>query len=289
MQQLESLRTPANGARFFDTRDQAIRQPTGEIKFSWSVSDPFLFNSAFDSSLIHYDSDYRTPNADIDGRDSVPTASYFTSLEKYLPSTPAIVDIGCGQGEFVNYLRESGHDAVGFDPVLRISEPHLHRRYWDPSDEPADLYVMRCVLPHIPEPWTFVQSIAYSSPGSLALIEFQQLEWIIENSIWYQFGHGHVNFFSVADFERRYVVVDKGVFAEGEWAWVLIEADSYCPATPRACDIEEELEVLLLNRQVMLENARGLDCPIAIWGGGRQRNCASARPSRSGSHAAHSN
>jgi hypothetical protein len=55
----------------------------------------------------------------------------------------------------------------------------------------------------------------------------------MRHSIWYQLSHDHVNMFSIADFTSRYRVIEQGVFASEEWAWVLIdpgETTEYPPA-----------------------------------------------------------
>jgi len=189
------LVTPANGVLLSKSRNEALRQPTGLVQFAWNDQDPFLYNRMFDENLISFDENYCSVVNDIQGLTTVPTLSYLPRiLESHLAPNPVIIDIGCGQGEFVKALRKSGVDAIGYDPVLRRAESFLHPEYWSPAAPPADLYVMRCVLPHIPDPWNFLQLIAESSPRSLVLIEFQRLEWIIENDMWYQIGHGHVNF-----------------------------------------------------------------------------------------------
>lgn len=85
-------------------------------------------------------------------------------------------------------LRELGVEAIGFDPVLRHEDEFLFARYWDAEDSPqADIIVMRCVLPHIPQPWKFLEEIATHQKSALVLIEFQKLEWSLRNKSWYQF------------------------------------------------------------------------------------------------------
>jgi len=260
--------TPANGARFFDTKNEAKLQPIGQVQFAWNEQDPFLYNEMYDNSLIFFDENYCTVTNDIHGVASVPTLNYLPGiLERDLPPSPVIIDIGCGQGEFVKDLRRRGLVAIGYDPVLRRAESFLHPEYWSRSAPPADLYVMRCVLPHIPDPWDFLMLITESSPHALVLIEFQRLEWIIGRNIWYQIGHGHVNFFSAGDFESRYNVVDQGQFSNGEWAWILTDPGTFTRARSQDCSLTTRLQTLLDNRERMLRKAAAIVDPVAIWGG----------------------
>jgi len=126
---------------------------------------------------------------------------------------------------------------------------------------------MRCVLPHIPDPWAFLQLIAESSTRSLVLIEFQRLEWIIENDIWFQIGHGHCNYFTAVDFECRYNVINQGQFSNGEWGWVLIDPASFHAPVSRECLIASDLDALLSIRERTLHLAAKNSGPLAIWGG----------------------
>ena len=175
------------------------------------------------------------------------------------------MDIGCGRGEFVSLLRANGVDAHGYDPVLREPTAHLHDRYWTPQEPAADVYVMRCVLPHIVQPWTFLREMGDAAPNALVLIEFQRLEWILDESIWYQICHDHVNLFSVEDFIARFKVEDQGTFSHGEWAWVLIRAGSYTPPEARAAPYADRLDALFEQRAKTLSVASTAG-PLAVWG-----------------------
>jgi len=262
----EKFDTPANGSRFFKTCIEATSESTGTVALSWDFEDPFLFNPAFDSARILYDSNYCTEVADVNGVTSLPTLDYFPDVLQFFDQKPAVCDIGCGQGEFVEALRKDGFSATGFDPVLRHSTHYLHPRLWQPEDAVADLYVMRCVLPHIPKPWDFIQTLASSSPSALLLVEYQSIDWILDQDMWFLIGHGHVNYFDLRDFESRFTVVDSGSWAGGEWAWVLIQPGSYVPATHKDFAKSGKLRTLLAGRRNTLAAFKSQKRPIALWG-----------------------
>ena len=168
-----------------------------------------------------------------------------------------VTDVGCGQGEFVNAIRELGVEAVGFDPVLRHESKYLFARYWDAKESPqTDLIVMRCVLPHIPQPWEFLNQIATYQKSALILIEFQKLEWILRNKCWYQFCHDHVNQFSMFDFQSRYEVLLEGSFANDEWGWVLFSPNSQKRVMPNGCAQELEIHELFDVRTQFLSDVK---------------------------------
>jgi hypothetical protein len=261
------IEVPANASRFLSSAEAAQIQLTATVQLAWWPDDPYLFNSEFDESKIAHDASYCTSVVNIDQVVQVPTARYFNDrVVPHAGHAPRVLDIGCGQGEFVEALRGQGINAVGFDPVLRNEREYLHARYWSPGEAAADIFVMRCVLPHIPDPWQFIGRIADANPEALVLIEYQRLEWILECGIWYQISHDHVNLFTAQDFEVRFVVIDQGTFSEGEWGWVLIRASAPRSVEPRSCAVAEKLDELLDRRSSTLEAAAASDRPIVIWG-----------------------
>lgn len=254
---------PANSSRYFGDRDEALAQPSATIQLAW---DGHLLNAAFDASLIAHDDRYYTGVTDIAGAVQVPTLGYMDRIASHLEPGFRVVDIGCGQGELVEALRATGVDAIGFDPAVRRPTDHLTGRYWEPGDASADLFVMRCVLPHIADPWSFLAGIAESCPGAKVLIEFQTLEWICDRSIWYQLSHDHVNLFSVDDFTSRFTVVDSGAFADGEWGWVLVDPAGGWGGGRAEDSVVPAVESLLDTRTRVLRDAVDAGRPIAIWG-----------------------
>lgn len=263
-------RVPANSSRFFRNHSEAVDQALGKIHLVWNLEDEIVVNYEYDVNLIKYDSQYCTSVSAIGTTYSIPTLTYIEQVLQFVKKSPVVIDIGCGQGDFVFELRSRGIDALGFDPVVRSISPFLYSKYWEISDKTGDLYVMRCVLPHIQNPWQFLNQIADSNPEALVLIEFQRVEWILEQRIWYQISHDHVNLFSSNDFLRRYRVVDAGTFSNGEWGWVLINpSDSKKPGGGGAAIPEtysERFKELFIEKEAFLNGLRNLDRPIAIWG-----------------------
>jgi len=87
---------PANSSRFFGTREAALDQPTGAMQLGWDSEDPFLFNTAFNASLIYHDDSYCTSVVDLDQIIQIPTLDYVDQVVQYLSADPTIADIGCG-------------------------------------------------------------------------------------------------------------------------------------------------------------------------------------------------
>lgn len=223
------VRPPANLARYFSSQATAKKQPFATIALELDANG-FLFNGAHNPSLIRYDKNYLTTNFNLDNSPRIPTTDYILDLlnDNVASSKPVIVEIGAGQGEFVGWLQHAGFEAYGYDPALRTDGPGLFREFWNPTlANPAhsiDLIVMRCVLPHMNQPFEYLEKAFSHNPEVLVLVEFQDFSWTLENSAWWQITHDHVNYFSIGDFSPRFKILQAGNFQAGEWAWVLIGA-----------------------------------------------------------------
>jgi hypothetical protein len=219
---LESLTVPANSSRYFNNRVEAMGQPSGVVTIEWNEVDGYFHNTSFDEKLIFHDENYCTT----DSFHMQNSLQVFLDLhKKHLVND--LIDIGCGQGEFVKSLAILGFNAIGYDPVLKKQEGSLKREYFNPISHTnlnkREVYVLRCVLPHITNPWDFIDRILAVNPLALFYVEFQRLEWILENKVWPQVSHDHVNLFSILDFQRRYRILESGSYSAGEWGYALFE------------------------------------------------------------------
>lgn len=221
-----TFQTPANGSRSFTTLEVAKQEPLGSVQFCNDTLNPFIFNMDFDEKLILFDSDYNTSVADFSSKTNIPLLLYFNSILHHLPSDPTIIEIGAGQGELITELRNRGFNAKGFDPVLQKPTEFLFKNYFDPIEElnlACDLFILRCVLPHIKEPFVYLEKIFAQYPNASILIEYQKIEYMHQHKLWFNLGHGHVNQFILRDFQIRFNVIKFGEFQGGEWQWLLIK------------------------------------------------------------------
>jgi len=260
-----SIAVPANASRFFKDSAEAISVPTAVIQLA--IEDGLLFNRCFDQELIIYDDQYCTTVSALNIGYTLPILAYLDSVLDKFESPPRIIDIGCGQGELINHLRERNFEAFGFDPVSRTDSEFIAKSLWTPKDASADLFILRCVLPHISSPWDFLDNLFLANPKAKVLIEYQRIEWVVQERVWYQLNHDHVNLFQLENFEKRYGVVLSGDFSNGEWQWVLVEAnviiEGRADVTPNWLP---RILNLINDREEFLRMIVMLDKRIVIWG-----------------------
>ena len=215
---------PGNSSRLFTTYSEAITQPIGYLNFGLAPTNSMIINDAYNPDLIRYDQNYSTVN---ETQLSNSFMIFRPTLEKFFDSM--FIDIGCGQGEFVRKIREFGCRAVGFDPVLQNPSDGLYKRLFDAESltEVQDLsdhkvFIMRCVLPHIQNPWNFLDVIFDRFPHSLVVLQHQNFPKLISNGQWNLLMHDHVNLFRLVDFRDKYHVVEHSEFADSEWDQVIL-------------------------------------------------------------------
>ncbi len=262
--------SPQNCARYHETSRKARIWESGKIELGYTLENFYIKNLNFEKVKIQYDNKYFTTQCFDDGK--VPqTSIYIDNVLNHLDSLNTIFDIGCGQGEFVTYLRNRGLVAFGVDPTFRSDNIYCDKLYFDSLKHKADLYVMRCVLPHIPNPWDFLVDIMNCNPDSYFLVEFQNLDWIIENKLWWGISYDHVNLFTIQDFKNRFKVEMSGVFGKGEWNWVLFKSQKMNLKVPvldlRLVDKLELLSQYRIETLVKLkEYLNGSRKKFLIWG-----------------------
>jgi tRNA G46 methylase TrmB len=122
---LEKIYVPANSSRYFNSQKEALKQPVGKIKITCDTNFNFYYNSAYDSSLIIYDSFYCTSD-NFHLNDSI---KIFTPLITQY-QIKQLVEIGCGKGEFIKYLKNFIPQVIGFDPILESNNSYLIKDFF---------------------------------------------------------------------------------------------------------------------------------------------------------------
>jgi SAM-dependent methyltransferase len=254
---------PANCSRYFSSYEESLEQPVGRISLKMNLEKTYVYNSLYQEELTLHDKNYCTSNA---FQLKLSVENFLSTFKESL-SQRIIIDIGCGQGEFVTEMSRSGYEAFGFDPVLRSESDNLFPEYYSPdklSTQGNRIFVMRCVLPHIENPMLFLRNLI-SDAEDIVYLEFQRIEWITENNLWSQISHDHVNYFSTDSFNRDFEVLKTGTFAEGEWGYVCLKKGK-----SKSDAIPENLSKLIFMEEkipsMIQEISKHLNSPFAIYG-----------------------
>jgi 2-polyprenyl-3-methyl-5-hydroxy-6-metoxy-1,4-benzoquinol methylase len=155
----------------WDSRTTAMTAPLARIQLAYCNECGLIYNVAFDSKLMQYSAAYENSLHFSQHFQQWAQESAGRLVEKYRLYDKDIIEIGCGQGDFLEILKRLGNNRVlGFDPSYNSNKttaefekpavtiiPKTYSE--DFRDQPADFICCRHVLEHIHKPLEFLKSI----------------------------------------------------------------------------------------------------------------------------------
>lgn len=213
--------------KMFPDRTSALECQTGDVRLVQDMGTGLIYNAAFDASLLEYDADYQNEQA------------CSTIFQQHLGEVKAIIqnnfghrsliEVGCGKGYFLEYLRQAGYSIIGIDPAYEGENPNVVKaRFESTLGLSADGIILRHVLEHIPEPVEFLSKISVANGcGGKIYIEVPCFDWICRHRAWFDIFYEHVNYFRLADFFRMFGKIhDSGHIFGGQYLYVVAELSS---------------------------------------------------------------
>jgi len=268
---------PAHSVLLLQTREEALNYPKGDIALAFCQSCGFISNVAFDPTLHEYSAKYEATQA------CSPTFNAFARrlamrlIDRYDLRGKDIIEIGCGQGEFLTLLCELGDNrGVGFDPAYtgRTNEGHAQHRISFVKDFYSERYAgHRCdflcckmTLEHIQHTADFVSTVRRSLENqSEATVFFQvpDVTRILQELAFWDIYYEHCSYFgsgSLARLFRRcgFDVIDLTVDYDGQY--LMIEArpgdgkdEVVVEGEDDLGDLSREVAYFAQNQQLLLE------------------------------------
>ncbi len=280
----------------WDTPEQALAAPRGDLDLTICDVCGHVFNQGFDPELVRYAEGYEN------------SLHHSPRFQKYAEELAAdlsarhdlagahVVEIACGQGDFLKLLcADAGTTGSGFDPSFR-GEPisdriTIHGEYFGsrPLARPADLVCCRHALEHIDDPVPFLKAVRAALPADSAAVLFfevpNSLYSLRDGGVW-DFIYEHVSYFCgtsmIACFEAAGLRVSRTweTFA-GQFLCLEAHAGdvpagevsaSPVPAAPElgklARGLSRQVEELLIHWRGEFAKVRQAGGRVAIWGAG---------------------
>jgi len=200
--------------RVYPAVEAAIDAPTGRLELAYCRTCQFGFNAAFDPSAIIYGPDYEN-----DQRHSPAFARHLDAMVELVMrelASPrrAVLEVGCGQGDFLRRLAATVPDNVeliGVDPCFRSDHlPEKRIRFVAstldkvaPDSLPTVPWIAlaRHVVEHVQRPVEFVASLLGDRIGAgpdRLLLETPSFEWIVRNRMFMDVFYEHCSYFTRA-------------------------------------------------------------------------------------------
>ena len=288
---------PVHQNLLFSSQADARHLTTGQLSMVVCKLCNFVFNQAFDLSLLSYGAQY-----DNSQQFSPAFEAHLNQLVDRLINENGIrdctiVEVGCGKGDFLRRMtasEEFGNNAHGFDPayvgpdVDANGRVAFHRQFYssDCSKIPADVVVSRHVIEHIPQPLDLLANVwaaLDAAPNARVFFETPCVEWILRNQVAWDFFYEHCSLFTAASLTKAFE--DCGFYVHrvdhvfgGQYLWLeaaLSEREGR--AMPEFIGGEQFLSLAhAYGQRESGQNASWLDNirkqrrngPVAIWGAG---------------------
>jgi SAM-dependent methyltransferase len=276
---------------------EAAAAATGKLSITHCNDCGFVFNAAFDPGLAVYSPGYEN--------DQSVSETFCTYLDRIAdrvlgalaPGRPIVLEIGCGQGDFLKRLVGAPaarfNRFLGFDPAWRGGETsdaiEIQPRLFDAAvmreiDAPIGAVVSRHVIEHVCDPIGFLREISTAlamEDGIKLLIETPSLEWIAEHAVIFDFFYEHCSYFTrdtLAFALRRagYRVDRIETVFDGQYLWAEAALDG-APAPvepPRPIGLDRQIARLGRDAERHLARLRGAFAApaatgrVALWGAG---------------------
>ena len=195
-------------------------------------------------------------------------------------SRAAIVDVGCGQGEFLTYLAKAGPadegpSLFGFDPAWRGEDGQgpaggrVYRRLFDETEAldgaPADLIVSRHVIEHIPDPVAFLTTLRRcAGPQTRLAIETPDIDWILRTGAFHDFFYEHCSLFSLPALDRA---LARAGFVATRLERVFDQQYLWAEARPIEAEAAAPADAYQAHWQAVVARAAAAG-PVVVWGAG---------------------
>ncbi len=291
---LSRLQVPAHQHQLCDSIEAARGVVKGDLRLACCKACGFVFNETFDGSRLQYGDLY-----DNSQEHSTAFKEYTRDLVRYLIEergivNSRIVEVGCGQGNFLRALvaADPGNSGYGFDPSYQGPEGDsgeriaFQKRFYDRdcAQIEADVVICRHVIEHVPDPLALLRSIRAAlrhSPGARVFFETPCLEWILRNHVIWDLFYEHCSYFTVGSlaeaFRRSGFHADKLVHVfSGQYLWLeasvgdsdLLHDPEHGVRVLQLALVYGEHEARLCEAwKARIDNLRRLGS-VAVWGAG---------------------
>ncbi len=203
------------------TRQEALRAPTGKITLAFCNACTYIWNTSFQPAQTEYSPLY-------DNRQSIsPAFRQFlrrlavSLIRRHGLHEKSILEIGCGDGEFLRQLCRLGNNrGIGVDPAcpserndatqppeakVRFTRDFFSRKY---SRYRADLVCFRQVLEHVADPGNFlslIRTTAARKCGTAMYLDVPNADLMLEEIRSWDILYEHCSYFTRQSLRRLLV------------------------------------------------------------------------------------
>lgn len=209
---------PANSVLLARSREEARSVPSGTIELAFCPETGFITNQAFAEDRVDYNDEYESTQAFSDTFSAFHRRLANDLIDRYDLRDKTVLEIGCGNGEFLTLLCELGpNEGVGFDPAYRpernpqsdADELTFIQDFYseDYAHLSADFVCCKMTLEHIPDVANFVGTVRRAVGDDRETVVFFQVpeaRRIFREGAFWDIYHEHCSYFSSGSLARLF-------------------------------------------------------------------------------------
>ena len=183
--------------------------PRGRIDLAFCPDCGMVHNAAFEPQLVEYDADYETSLHHSPRFRGFAERTAQRLVATHRLNAKAIVELGCGRGDFLRLFAGDGNRLIGFDRSYdgRLdAELEIHRAHYAPATHgrlDADLVICRHVLEHLVDPGALLELMHSAvAPAGALYLEVPDARFTLCDGGVFDLIYEHCGYFTAAPFER---------------------------------------------------------------------------------------
>lgn len=287
---------PVHSVLLFHTHEAACNYPKGQITLGLCPHCGFICNTSFNPELHEYSGLYESTQSYSESFNAFHRDLAARLIARYGLHHKDILEIGCGQGEFLRLLCEMGENrGIGFDPAyhppaaadsattaVTIYKDFYSEQY---SAYKADFYVCKMTLEHIHNPAHFVRMVRRAigdNPEAVVFFQVPDVTRILDEVAFWDIYYEHCSYFSPASLaylfqSSEFDIVEQQTAYAGQYLMLTtrpgnhkagVQAEGVAEITRRVGQFARSYASRAAGWRSMLAEAHSLGQACAIWGAG---------------------
>ena len=182
-----------------------------------------------------------------------------------------VVEVGCGKGVFFEMMLKEGVDCWGFDPTYEGTNERVITDYFSDkyNDINAEMIIMRHTLEHIPNPFSFIHTIAKANnyKGYL-FVEVPTFDWIVEKNAFWDIFYEHCNYFTEQSISTMFNEAVTGTFFGGQYMYLWADLSKLRTTIPQGLSFPSRGGFIFQDKFDHYKEFVSNCGSMAIWGAG---------------------
>ena len=142
----------------YNTPEKAMNCKVADIEIIQDQETGLIYNKKFNPSIMEYNEEYHNEQ------------QFSETFKKHLNDVKdiitrnfdknSILEIGCGDGYFLEFLHSNGFDIEGMDPSYEGDNVNIKKEYYtENSKKTYNGIILRHVLEHLEDPYHFLLNL----------------------------------------------------------------------------------------------------------------------------------